>query len=127
MCSGPTGLTCAGLTELTCAVGRAVLTCAVRQGWPSAAVDPLQGVSPEVRARLQELGQMGFPLDRLRRLHQQFKGDEKQVLVMADPGSAGSRSAQTRQLTRQYLAWTATATAFCCFLSFRMLPLCPYK
>ena len=41
--------------------------------------DPLHGLESAVRARLAELGQMGFPLDRLRRLHNQFNGDEKQV------------------------------------------------
>ena len=44
--------------------------------------DPLHGLEPAVRARLQELGQMGFPLDRLRRLHGQFNGDEKQVRTL---------------------------------------------
>ncbi|XP_043245797.1 skin secretory protein xP2-like [Amphibalanus amphitrite] len=58
------------------------------QEWPwqrperpaETAPDPLHGLEPAVRARLQELAQMGFPLDRLRRLHTQFDGDEKQVI-----------------------------------------------
>ncbi|XP_037079343.1 stress response protein NST1-like [Pollicipes pollicipes] len=47
------------------------------------AADPLHGLEPAAKARLQELGQMGFPLDRLRRLHSQFNGDEKQVIEFA--------------------------------------------